>query len=175
MELTRHYYEIDTKWTQNRHAMDNYAPENGAARADHYMISHLYSPSPITPTGKCLLPPLLKILGVLARKNINPHIPDIQYIYMVTTICLHYTLFRDRTFPNVAQNPKGTNVSVFCGADIAHLPTPKFALGPLDSRPEGNRTNFERERERERGRGRGRGIAAPYTILESLLFRCNSA
>ena len=82
---------------------------------------------------------------------------------MVTRICLHYTLFRDRTGPNVAQNPKGTNVSVFCGADIAYLPTPKLALGPLDSRPEGSRTNFERER----GKGRGRGIRAPYTILKN--------
>ena len=40
---------------------------------------------------------------------------------MVIRICLHYILFRDRTGPNVAQNPKGTNVGVNCGANIAYI------------------------------------------------------
>ena len=64
---------------------------------------------------------------------------------MVITICLPYTVFRDRNGPNVA--PNGTNVGVYCGAKIAHLPTQKFALGSLDSRQEGSRTTFWTERE----------------------------
>ena len=60
--------------------------------------------------------------------------------------------------------------NVFCGADIAHLPTPKFALGPLGSRPEGSRTNYERERERERERGGERERDEGYCPC-SLLFR----
>ena len=50
----------------------------------------------------------------------------------------------------VSLKARRASVGNFCKAYIAHLPTSKFALGPLDTRPERSRTNCKKEGEREK-------------------------
>ena len=60
---------------------------------------------------------------VIKEGPVAVYIGSEKYVY--TILCFGIALS-----PNVAQNPKGTNVGVNGGANVAHLPTPKFARPP---------------------------------------------